>query len=239
MAQHLAAAGVELAQVLACPAPYLKSYQPDGDWPDVIPLDVFYGHVRQAFPTAEIGGGMLTYFTELNRKWPPQQAIDDIAHGYCPIIHAADETTILQNVTTLPQMAHTISLRAPDLPYDLCSAQLSMRSNPYGAAPVPNPTGARSAMAASDPREAGEFAGLWMLRIAAAIGQTHARSYCLGALSGTASIYHRDAQNGRRPAFAAFDALCRAAGADRAAFDLLCDQLHRGHFVRAMALLGS
>jgi len=238
MAQRLTAMDLTVAQVLACPAPYLKSYQPDGDWPDVVKLDLFYAVVRQVFPKAEIGGGMLTYFTELNRKWPPQHAIDFIAHSYCPIIHAADETTILQNVSTLPQMARTIAQNAPSLPYDLCSAQLSMRSNPYGTAPVPNPTGARIAMAACDPREDAEFAGLWMLRVTAAIGQTHARSFCLGALSGPASIYHNDAPYGRRPSFAAFEALCRAEGMDGTAFEALCDQLHSSHYKRAVAVLG-
>jgi D-apionolactonase len=42
---------------------------------------------EQAFPTALIGGGMLTYFTELNRKRQSREGIDFIGHATCPIVH--------------------------------------------------------------------------------------------------------------------------------------------------------
>ena len=58
------------ARVIALPRGYLKSHQPEGPWPegagpmDLIPL------VREVFPGAEVGGGMLTNFTEFNRCPP-------------------------------------------------------------------------------------------------------------------------------------------------------------------------
>lgn len=222
--------GLNFSHVLACPAPYLKSYQPDAEWPDYEPLDTFYDRVRTAFPNSETGGGMLTYFTELNRKWPPLSSIDFIGHAYCPIVHAADDETVLQNVATLPLIARTIAETAPSLPYDIVSMQLSMRSNPYGAGPVPNTARQRLAMADADPREDGEFAGLWMLAIAKALGKTHVRSYCLGALAGPASLYSASRADGRRPSFAAFDALAHASGGDQFAFETLAENLRHTEF---------
>ncbi|WP_432816705.1 hypothetical protein [Sulfitobacter sp. JB4-11] len=237
VARKIRGCGLNVAQILACPAPYLKSYQPGGDWPDVEPLEVFYARVRDGFPTAAIGGGMLTYFTEINRKWPPTDTIDFIGHAYCPIIHASDDKTILQNAATLPLMADTIAAHARGLPYDLISASLSMRSNPYGAVPVPNPEGRRMAMAQADPREGGAFAGLWMLAIAEKLGQTHARSFCVGALAGPASIYDACAKDGRRPSFDAFAALANLAGADRQTFDAEVARLRTTTYAQAWAAL--
>ena len=65
-----AKAGLKPARVIACPAPYLKSVQPVGPWPEVADLAHIYGQARKAFPDSIILGGMLSYFTELNRKRP-------------------------------------------------------------------------------------------------------------------------------------------------------------------------
>lgn len=230
-------AGLDVSHILACPAPYLKSYQPAGAWPDVEPLDVFYARLREAFPEAEIGGGMLTYFTELNRRWPPLAPIDFIGHAYCPIIHAADNRTILQNIATLPLIAETIAVKAPSVPYDLLSASLSMRSNPYGAAPMVNRRGRQIPMADADPREAGEFAAIWMLEVARALAGTHVRSCCLGALAGPSSLYDDANSDGRRPAFRAFEALANIADADRASFEECVWQLQRTEFHRGHGAL--
>lgn len=237
VARAMDGAGASAAGILACPAAYLKSYQPDGDWPDILPLGDFYALVRDRFPEAEIGGGMLTYFTELNRKWPPLEAIDFIGHGYCPIVHAADDETVLQNVGTLAMMADTVNRAAPGKPYDLISARLSMRQNPYGAAPVANPDNRRIAMAAADPREDGEFAGIWMIAVARALARTHARSLCIGALAGPASIYSAAAADGRRPSFHAFETLAALAGADGERFERETARLIDDRFPHARAEL--
>jgi D-apionolactonase len=233
-AAALQRSGLRPSEILACPEAYAHSYQPDGNWPVVIPLGDFYAAFRAAFPGVPVGGGMLTYFTELNRKWPPLDAIDFIGHGYCPIVHAADDETVLQNATTLVDIAATVAARAPSLQYDVISASLSMRLNPYGAEPVPNQQGKRIAMAAADPREAGSFAGLWMLRIAESVAQTHARSLVIGALSGPASIY---GPKGRRPSYPVFEALAAAEGADAERFKDLAASLTETHLSRAAKVL--
>jgi hypothetical protein len=229
-AERVSEAGLNVHSILACPAPYLKSYQPDAVWPDVMPLDAFYGLVRRHFPGSRVGGGMLTYFTELNRKWPPAGAMDYVGHAYCPIVHAADDGTVLQNIDSLPFIAETIAERLPGTPYEIISATLSMRQNPYGAAPQPNPDNRRIAMAIADPREKGEFGGLWMLEVAEAVAGTHAEAITLGALSGHSSIYSADRPEGRLPAYYAVEALAGLAGADAEAFRKTKKSLVERHF---------
>lgn len=218
VSERLARSGVEATSILACPEPYLHSYQPDGEWPEVMPFDQFYAEVRNNFPGASIGGGMLTYFTELNRKWPPAEPIDYVGHGYCPIVHAADDRTVVQNIETLSYITRTVAERMPGVPYEIVSARLSMRQNPYGAAPKKNPDRKRIAMAEADPREKGQFGALWMLEVAGMLARSHARRLCLGALSGAASIFSADSPGGLLPSYYALEALCGLQGADEQTF---------------------
>jgi hypothetical protein len=71
-AEICAAAGLEPRAVLALPAPYLKSYQPSDRWPSIEP-QAWVEAAHRAFPKAKIGGGMVTNFTELNRRRPNGQ----------------------------------------------------------------------------------------------------------------------------------------------------------------------
>lgn len=233
VAAAIAAAGLAPEALLACPEPYLHSYQPNADWPDVMPLGAFYGLVRDAFPKARIGGGMLTYFTELNRKWPPAAPIDYVGHSYCPIIHAADDETVVQNIDTLAYIGRSVAAHLPGTPYEIVSARLSMRQNPYGAAPQPNPENARVAMAEADPREDGQFAGLWMLDIAEVLSRGPAARACLGALSGPAAIFGATHAGGKRPSYYALEALCGLAGADEPAFRAMRQRLVQERFALA------
>ena len=230
VAGSFTASGVKVDSILACPAPYMKSYQPDAVWPDVMPLEAFYDLVRSHFPQSRIGGGMLAYFTELNRKWPPAGAMDYVGHALCPIVHAADDETVVQNIESLPFIAGTVAEHLPGVPYQIVSALISMRQNPYGAAPQPNPGGNRIAMADFDPRENGLFAGMWMLRVAEVLSGTHAEAVCLGALSGPASVYSPGWPNGKRPSYFALEALAAMWGAGREAFDEVKRQLFRSRF---------
>jgi hypothetical protein len=217
-ASAIAAAGLNVHSILAAPAPYMKSYQPSAVWPDVMPLDAFYALVRQNFPQSRIGGGMLAYFTELNRKWPPAGGFDYIGHAFCPIVHAADDETVIQNIGSLPFIAGTVAEHFPGVPHEIISARISMRDNPYGAAAMPNPDCVRLAMAQSDPRENGLFGGVWMLAMAETLARTPIMAVCFGALSGPASIYSPDWSDGKRPTYFALEALANLSGAGLEAF---------------------
>jgi hypothetical protein len=49
-----------------------------------------------------LGGGMLSYFTELNRKRVPGELIDFVTHCTNPIVHAADDLSVMQTLEALP-----------------------------------------------------------------------------------------------------------------------------------------
>ena len=156
-------AGVAFAAVAASAACYHKSYQPTGEWPDSPPLAAVYAAVRSAFPEALIAGGMHSYFTELNRFPPPIDAIDIITHTTCPIVHAADDISVMQSLQSLPWIFKTAQTLGHGKRYWIGPTALGMRLNPYGASPAPNPRNIRKAMAESDPRQRGLFNAAWTL----------------------------------------------------------------------------
>jgi hypothetical protein len=184
-----AGAGLNVASVLCCPAAYLKSYQPSDVWPEVPELSDIYAAARDAFDGSAIGGGMLSYFTELNRKWPPPAGIDFVSHTVSPIVHAADDLTIMENLTTLSAMAATVRERLGNIRYRIGPSAIAMRVNPYGAATLDNPGFRRIAMANADPRECAIFGAAWALGFAAQAAKQGIDQVCLFATSGPQAVY--------------------------------------------------
>ena len=107
VAEMAAAAGLTLAGVLVSPAVDRKSTLPGGTWPPCPPLAEVYQAAREAFPGIAIGGGTLSYFTELNRKRPPVELLDFVSHCTCPIVHAADDLSVMESLEALPHIARS------------------------------------------------------------------------------------------------------------------------------------
>lgn len=181
-------AGVDFAVVSALPACYHKSYQPTGEWPCAPPLSAVYSAVRRAFPGARIAGGMHSYFTELNRFPPPIDAIDVITHTTCPIVHAADDASVMESLQTLPWIFRTIQELARGKPYWIGPTAIGMRLNPYGASPAPNPHNARTPMAEMDPRQRGLFNAAWTLGYIARAAAGGVAGLCLSSPAGPFGI---------------------------------------------------
>jgi hypothetical protein len=168
-ASILRRAGVSPKSVLVCPGALLKSYQPSDTWPDLPPLEDYYAAARAAFPVAEIGGGMVTYFTELNRKRPTGADVDYITHSTSPIVHAADDDSVMETLRSLPAMAQTFAALWPRLRYRVGPASIALRSNPYGTNCVANRDRSRLPLSDRDPRQSGLFAAAWSAGYAAAL----------------------------------------------------------------------
>jgi hypothetical protein len=134
-----------------------------------------YDAARQAFPGVLVGGGMLSYFTELNRKRPPARNIDFVTHTTCPIVHDCDDRSVMETLEALPWVAETVRSFASGKPYRIGPSMLGMHDNPYGAAPMPNPENRRIAMALSDPRQRGLFGAAWNLGYAARMAAAESR----------------------------------------------------------------
>lgn len=193
LAGAVEAAGATFDRLSVSPGAYHKSYQPNETWPAVPPLEAVYDALRQAFPGAVIGGGMHSYFTELNRKRPPADALDFITHTTCPIVHAADDLTVMESLEALPSIMASTRAMAPGKPYWIGPSAIGMRFNPYGAAPMDNPGNGRVAMARVDPRQRGLMNAAWTLAYAAIAAAHGLEGVCLGAPTGAFGIVHAPA----------------------------------------------
>ncbi len=204
-------AGLAPARVLACPRPYLKSIQPVGPWPEVADLGHIMNQVRRAFPDAAVVGGMASYFTELNRKRPPVATIDAISCTTTPIVHAADDRSVMETHEALPAVIRSMAAMAPGKSLHLGPSAIAMRHNPYGVATAPNPSHQRIAMVEDDPRQKGLFAVAWSVGYAAAVAAAGGvATLALNHLAGPAGML---GENGKvLPVFHVMAALCRAGG---------------------------
>lgn len=200
--------------VTALPRAYLQSYQPDASWPAGATPERAATAARKHFPTAEIGGGVLTNFTELNRYRAAAGAGDFITHGTTAIVHAADDISVLQTLQALPQIFASAEALAPGKPYRLGLVAIGMRSNPYGAAVADNPHNVRSPMAQADPRQRGLFGAAWMVGAVAAAEASMVERMALAAPAGPLGLMDGDSAH---PAFHTFAALTQISDRDRLA----------------------
>ncbi|MEM8853148.1 MAG: hypothetical protein AAGD34_05555 [Pseudomonadota bacterium] len=184
--------GVSLEAIVPLPACYLRSYQPSGPWPKAPHLTAVYEAVRKAFPGVAVVGGMHSYFTELNRRWPPLEAIDAITHSTTAIVHAADDVSVMETLEALPSVFSSVRAKAGDISYRVGPSAIGMRFNPYGAGTLPNPDGKRVAMAKADPRQFALFNAAWTLGYLARAAEGGVDSVCLHAPTGPFGLVHAD-----------------------------------------------
>ncbi|WP_434620886.1 hypothetical protein [Tabrizicola sp. M-4] len=177
-------AGLTPARVSALPSPFLKSHQPDGQWPtgaqpaDAPPV------LRTAFPQALIGGGSLTNFTELNRHRPDPATVDFVTFGNTAIVHAADDTSVWQTLQALPDIFATAHAIAAGRPLHLGLLSIGMRCNPYGDKTAPNPHRLRLPMAMEDPRQSTGFAAAYAVAALARAARARVASLALAMTAG-------------------------------------------------------
>jgi hypothetical protein len=214
IAAYVERAGLDLDAIAVFPAPDLQSTPPGSAWPPCPPLDEVYAAARRAFPGLLLGGGMFGYFTEFNRKRPPVDQLDFITHATCPIVHAADDRSVMQTLETVPHVMRSARAIVPGKPYRLGPITIGMRQNPYGSRTIPNPANRRIPMARNDPRQGGRFAAAWTLGYVAGTEAAEIDTLVLGALTGPLGIV---GQNGQRPVFDTVAALADLAGATRRA----------------------
>lgn len=220
-------ATVSFAAVSVSPAEYLRSIMPGTDWPDVPPLADIYDAARRAFPGVTLGGGMHSFFVELNRHRPPTDHLDYITHTSNTITHACDDVTVTENLEALPYVIKTCRSFADGKPYRVGPSAIAMRFNPYGSRTMDNPNNARIAMARMDPRQRGLINAAWTIGYAAHMARGDVEAITLHAPVGEFGlVYHKMdwAQPGfdgtdRQvyPAFHSVAALAAATGADRLA----------------------
>ena len=163
VAAHAQAAGLQPDMVCVCPVGHLKSVLPGGIYPPAPELHSLYLAARQAFPMARLGGGMFSFFTELNRKRPPCEALDFITNSTSPIVHAADDRSVMETLEALPWQIETGQHFSGGKPHHVGPSGIGARDNPHGARYSDNANNSRVCLAKMDPRQRGLFSAAWTL----------------------------------------------------------------------------
>jgi D-apionolactonase len=223
VAEYVGMAGLKLSAVAVCPVGHLKSVLPGGNYPPAPPLEDLYRAARNAFPRAKIGGGMFSFFTELNRKRPPAQLLDFITNTTCPIVHACDDRSVMETLEALPWQIATASAFSAGAAHRVGPSGIGARDNPHGATYADNPTNLRVCLAKMDPRQRGLFSAAWTLGYVATLARAGVATISMGAPTGPLGMIYREAEHTQPffddlesvavyPVFHTMSALNRACG---------------------------
>ncbi|WP_417242884.1 hypothetical protein [Celeribacter sp.] len=158
--------------VLVCPSVDRQSTPPGSEWPDCPPLDEIHSVAAEVFPHIVRGGGMVSFFPELNRKRPPLERLSFVSHGLCPIVHAADDVSVMETLEAIPHILRSAKAILGACEYRLGPSTIAMRQNPYGNRTIPNPQTDRVCMAHDDPRHRARFGAAYTLGVAASIAMS-------------------------------------------------------------------
>lgn len=216
VAEMVRRAGLRLDAIAVSPSVDRQSTPPGSVWPACPPLENVYAAARRAFPGIRLGGGMFSFFTELNRKRVPAELLDFVSHCTCPIVHAADDLSVMQSLEALPFITQSTRAIYRAMPYRIGPSTIAMRQNPYGGATKGNLHGQRIAMANRDPRHAGLFAAAWSIGYAARVAPAGLEMLTLSSFTGPFGVLaaaDEPAEEGRpRPIFHAVQGLAALAG---------------------------
>jgi hypothetical protein len=169
----------------------LKSFQPNTPRPWGPGYEEMAAAVRDEFPGVTLGGGMLSFFTELNRKPVPEGLFDFVTHSVCPIVHAADDISVMETLEALPSIIASTRHMIGRTPYLIGPSSIPCRDNPYGAAVAPNPGNGRVCLSDMDPRQRGLFGAAWYLGLVAAFARGGLDAVALGAVTGPQGVIYR------------------------------------------------
>ncbi len=224
IADETRAAGLEIASLAVSPEGDLNFVMPGTVFPDDKAFRALFTAAREAFPAARIGGGNFVYFTEMNRKPPPLDALDFLCHGTCALVHAADDRSVTETLECLPYVIASGRALAGGKEYRIGPGSLGSRTSPFGGPTTPNPTNARVTMTRNDPRQRGLLGAAWHLGYAARMAEGGVDSVILGAPIGPFGLAHHpmdypqpwyDEAGGLYPAFHVMRPLYAASGSTR------------------------
>jgi hypothetical protein len=193
LAEMVRQSGIKLSAIAVCPVGDLKSVLPGGARPPAPPLEDLYRATRAAFPAIKLGGGMFSFFTELNRKRVPAQVLDFVHNTTCPIVHAADDRSVMETLEALPYQISTARSFIGATAYRIGPSGIGCRDNPHGATWTPNPDNVRVCLTKLDPRQRGLFAAAWTLGYVATLARAGIERVAIGAPTGPLGfIYRKD-----------------------------------------------
>jgi hypothetical protein len=183
-------AGIKPEAVSVAVAQHQLGILPGTKRPEEPAFADIYKAARDAFPGAKIGGGTFTFFTELNRNRPPAALIDYVTHTTSPIVHAADDVSVMETLEAHPYQIKSVrSLFKTG--YRLGPSAIPARTNPYGASSAANPNNQRVCLSQIDPRQRGLFGAAWNIGYAGAWTKGALDAVTLGAVTGSSGMVYR------------------------------------------------
>ncbi len=174
--------------VLICPSVDRQSTPPGSEWPACPPLEEIHTFAGEVFPDMLHGGGMVSLFTEFNRKRPPVELLDFVSHGLCPIVHAADDVSVMETLEAIPHITRSVRAIIGTKPYRIGPATIAMRQNPYGSRTIPNPHQHRLCMTDDDPRHHAQFGAAYVIGLATALANANVEVWTPAALYGPRGV---------------------------------------------------
>jgi len=126
----------------------------------------------------------VTFFPELNRKRPPVEMLNFVSHGLCPIVHAADDLSVMETLETIPHITRTARSIIGQAEYRIGPSTIAMRHNPYGNRTIPNPKLDRVCMADDDPRHRAAFGAAYAIGLACALAPSGIKVWTPSELYG-------------------------------------------------------
>ena len=174
--------------VMICPSVDRQSTPPGSDWPYCPPLEEIHKRADRIFTDIAHGGGMVSLFTELNRKRPPVELLDFVSHGLCPIVHAADDPSVMETLEAIPHITRSVRAIIGTKPYRIGPATIAMRQNPYGSRTIPNPNRERLCMTDDDPRHHAQFGAAYVIGLATALASANIEVWTPAALYGPRGV---------------------------------------------------
>lgn len=194
LAAQMRGSGFAPDSILVCPAVDRQSTPPGSDWPACPPLTDIHAAAKTAFAGVSLGGGMVSFFPELNRKRPPVDMLAFVSHGLCPIVHAADDVSVMETLEAIPHITRSARNIIGKKDYRIGPATIAMRQNPYGTRTIPNPSQTRLCMTDDDPRHRAQFGAAYALGLATALASAGVSVWCPAALYGERGILSDGAQ---------------------------------------------
>lgn len=188
-----AARGANLtpAAVSVTTAQHLIGILPGSKGPDGPSFAEFYKATRAAFPGVKLGGGAFTFFTELNRNRPPAELLDYVTHTTSPVVHAADDVSVMETLEAHPYQIKSVRAIAGKTGYHVGPSAIPSRMNPYGASSADNPNNERVCLSKIDPRQRALFGAAWSVGYLGAWAKGGLDAVTLGATTGPAGIVYR------------------------------------------------
>jgi hypothetical protein len=191
IAAAIARAGLRPEAVAVSSAADLRSWQPGAKRPEKPSVEEICTAARAAFPGVRLGGGMLSTFTELNRKRPKAELLDYVTHTTCSIVHAADDRSVMETLETLPAIIASTKAMIGNKPYRIGPTAIAARDNPYGKSTAGNPDNGRVCLAAADPRQRGLFNAAWTVGYVSACAYGGLEAVAMGAATGPFGFIQR------------------------------------------------